>query len=313
MNKTLPIAGKNNILVACHAFADPDALGSLLALGSFLKKNGVNATLFAYGGVPSNLQFLVDAFTIRTEREGLNISNYDLIIVVDSGVFSLTRLPKAPAGVEVVNIDHHPDNAKFGTVNMVDPSYAATCELIYDIFKSLGHRPDGFEATALLAGIMGDTGSFRHSNTTPRVLTAASELLSCGAKLSQISKNLFTGKTSDQLKAWSYVLEHTHFDAKARAVISAITAEDIEFLGVDDEAFEGIVEILNTFPGADYAAFLRQRGPEIKVSLRSENYKNTNVQELAKKFGGGGHDVAAGFTIPGKLVREDELVYILPE
>src|SRR5690606_33401644 len=106
--------------------------------------------------------------------------------------------------------------------------------------------------------------------------------------------------------------ERAEYDAKSGAIVSALTQEDIDNLDVSDDAFSGIVEILNTFPEAKYAALVRQRGDEIKFSLRSEHYKGVDVSEIASRYGGGGHKLAAGFSVKGKLKRDNRSVYIEP-
>ena len=167
-------------------------------------------------------------------------------------------------------------------------------------------------ATSNLTDLMCDTGSFLLANTNSQTMRVAGEILLKGARRSAVAHNLFAGKTPGQLKAWSYVLEKATFDKNSRAIISALTHDDIKELGVDDEAYEGIVEILNTFPEASFAAFVRQRNGEVKFSLRSEEYKGVDVSALARKFGGGGHKLSAGFTIQGRLKRDNGNIYIEP-
>ena len=307
-----PWEKSRNILLTTHAFPDADALGSMLALGRFLEKLGKETTFVISSDVPKSLLFLTRDKTVFTPQT-LPLGTFDLAIVLDCADKELTRLPKSMwQNVRLVaNIDHHPDNTRFGDYNLVDSNYSATAEIIYKIITNSGSSIDGFQATAMFAGLVGDTGSFRHSNAGSKVFNIAGELLSLGANFRLISKYLFTSKDSKQLKAWAYIIANAKYVETFRAFVSGITGEEINALDVNDDEFAGIVEILDTVPEANFSVFLRQRGDEVKVSLRSEHYKGVDVSALASRFGGGGHKLAAGFSIPGKLVKKDSDWYIL--
>ncbi len=312
--KPFPWEDKKNILITAHAFVDPDALGSILTMASFLAKLGKNVTLVAVGGIPRNLRFLAGDLEVLPDLPKEQARTFDLIIVLDCADQGLPDLPDllGANGPPILNMDHHLKNSLFGKFNWVDTDYAAVALMIYDLLKEAGHKIDAFEATAMLAGIMADTGSFRHSNTTAKVLKAGGDLLLKGAAISSVVKYLFAGKTAGQLRAWSYVLELAQLDRVTGALISALTEEDIKRLDVDDTAYQGIVEIMNTFPGAKFSAFVMQRGDEVKFSFRSEEYKGVDVSEIARRLGGGGHKLAAGATMAGRLKRENGNIYIEP-
>lgn len=314
LNKPFPWEKAKRILVTTHAFVDPDALGSVLAMGSFFNTKNKDVDLVVSGGVPKNLDFLLGEQKITSNLDK-SFDRFDLVLVLDCGDAALTQIPELfynKVDVPVVNIDHHQDNRGFGDFNFTSAKYASTTQVLYEIFKIENHEINSYEATALLAGIMGDTGSFRHANTGAEVLEIAGNLLTKGASFSRIVKNLFAGKTVGQLKAWSYALEKASLDKKTGALVSAMTQKDLEKLDVVESDFEGVVDILNTFPEAKFAAFVRQRGDTVKFSLRSEEYKGTDVSKLAQKFGGGGHKLSAGFTIQGQLKRDNDNIYIKP-
>ena len=314
LNKPFPWQKANNILVTTHAFVDPDALGSILTMGGYLKSLGKQAALLARGGVPRNLRFLCEEEEVLSELPQ-PLHTFDLAVVLDCGAPELPNIPGLAGPnpkIEIVNIDHHFDNTGFGRHNWVAPDFSSVAEMLFELLENEGYRISALKATALLAGIMGDTGAFRHASTRPQTLITAAKLLQLAANLSGVVRHLFAGKTMGQLKAWSYILEKANLDENTGALISALTAEDMAELDVDDNAYEGIVDIMNTFPGAKYAAFVRQRGGQVKFSLRSEEYKGMNVSELAQKFGGGGHKLAAGFTLPGRLRRQNGDIYIEP-
>ena len=303
---------KNRVLITTHAFADADALGSVLALASHLRSRGLETILLVREGAPKTLRFLLGE-NEAVAPNSLKDHEFDLVVVLDCASSSLTGLDGIGDYKDsLVNIDHHPDNTFFGAQNLVDTTAASTAEIIYEIIKQDGRTPTSFESTSLLAGLAGDTGSFKHINATSKTLKMAGELMLHGANLSDIVKNIFKLNDSSQLKAWSHVIEVSKFDEEKNIIMAAITEEEMRALGIDEDAFTGVVEVLSTFHKASYSAFFRQRGEEVKVSLRSESFKNFNVSNLAAKFGGGGHKLAAGFSIPGKLIKKDGEPYIIP-
>jgi phosphoesterase RecJ-like protein len=298
----LHVERAEKILVTTHAFVDPDALGSLMALVYVLQQQGKDVTPLVFGDVLPEFNFLLgDTKLINTLEEP--IESFDLIIVLDCGDLKLSNRPELDGvAAPLVNIDHHPTNPRYGTYCIVEPEASSTAEILYKIFVANDWHIDAPQATNLLAGIMGDTGSFQHSNTTADTLAIAGRLLACGADLGAIVQNFFT-RTSHQIRALSLALENAYFDKENKVIISGVTAEDREAGDFGDGAFPGAIDLLNTCSEATYAAFFKQKGSDVTVSLRSEESKNFNVAELAEKFGGGGHVLAAGFRIKGVLER----------
>jgi phosphoesterase RecJ-like protein len=145
------------------------------------------------------------------------------------------------------------------------------------------------------------------SNTQASTFKAAGELLKKGAELSVIVKNTYKNKTPRDLTAWGKAFKNTYFDEQSKIIYAVMTEEDIKKLdsNLPQNVFEGFVETLNTVPQAKFAMFLKQDGNIIKGSLRSETKKGVDVSEVARVFGGGGHKLAAGFSVAGKLVKDE--------
>jgi len=144
-----------------------------------------------------------------------------------------------------------------------------------------------------------------HSNTKSSTLKAAANLMRKGARPGKIVRHTSHSKNPAVLKAWGKALENSYFDANHKIIYAVMTEKDLaEFDNLPLAAFEGFVETLNTYPEARFALFLRQDGDSIKGSLRSDPYKNTDVAQIAKLFGGGGHKMAAGFSLAGKLTKD---------
>lgn len=302
--KTL-IDRSQNILLTMHERMDGDDGGSVLALGRQLENMGKQASYAIKKGVPPNLNFLPGSQKISDDINAED--NFDLVIMCGCG-------NKARCGSQniislksaVLNIDHHPDNSMFGDVNVVEHTKSSVAELVYDFFIFNNWPIDRDVATCLLTGIITDTGSFMHSNTQSSTLKVAAELMRKGALTDKIIKHTYKSKNAKILQAWGAALENSYYDKDNKIIYSVMTEKDLGNIGVlPQSAFEGFVETLNTVPEAKFAMFLRQDGEIIKGSLRSRSIKHADVSKIAKLFGGGGHKLAAGFSVMGKLAKDE--------
>ena len=295
----------NKILLTMHERMDGDDGGSLLALGSHLEKMGKNVSYAIKKGVPPSLIFLPGSEKIRDD-----IDTLDFNLLITFGCSAIDRCGNEKIinlKIKTLNIDHHPDNNNFGDVNVVDPKKSSVAELVYDFFLFNKWTISKDVATCLLTGIITDTGSFMHSNTQSSTLTAAAELMSKGARVNKITKHTFKNKSLRVLKAWGKAMENSYYDEKHKIIYSVMTDKDLEeFEKLPQGSFEGFTETLNTLPEAKFAMFLRQDGNLIKGSLRSDTFKNIDVSKIAHVFGGGGHKLAAGFSVAGKLMKDEQ-------
>ncbi len=279
-----------------------------MAMAIQLKKLGKNIACSIKKGVPPSLAFLPES---RLIMDDIETDSFDLLITFGcsslkrTGSTNIQNLKTTNPKLKTLNIDHHPDNENFGDVNVVDSEKSSVAELVYELFKFYKWPVDKNIATCLLTGIITDTGRFMHSNTQGSTLKTAAELMEKGALTNQIIKHAYKNKQTSGFKAWAKALKNARFDKKNKMVISVISEEDQKELGnLPGGVFDGVVETLNTIPEAKFSLFIRQDGEVIKGSLRSDTYKNTDVQKIAKLFGGGGHKLASAFTIPGKLVKD---------
>ncbi len=292
------------ILLSMHERMDGDDGGSLLAFTHFLESQDKQVTAVIKYGVPEALKFLPGSGKIQDSVPQPN--NYDLLITFGcsnkerSGLDEIVSLD-----IPSINIDHHPDNTFFGKVNLVDKTKSSVAELVYDFFNFCQWPITQDIAACLLTGIITDTGSFMHANTQSSTLMAAADLMHKGARTNKITRHTFKNKKPQVLKAWARAMENSRFDPSSRIISAAITEEDLLDLGeLPKSAFEGFVETLNTMPEARFALFIRQDGAVIKGSLRSDTHKDVDVSKIARLFGGGGHKLAAGFSLNGKISRK---------
>lgn len=243
---------------------------------------------------------------------------FDLIIVLDSP--DLDRLGPLYDGqsslfyeTPVVNIDHHSGNDFFGKINWVDLTATSTAEILVSLIESLARENpliDEDIATALLTGIITDTGSFQNANTSPKSLTVAAQLVAAGGRQQEIIRHIFKTKPLTTLKLWGKILESVKQDLPHRFIWAKVSRRDFEDTGATETETSGVVdELLKSAPDIDFVLLLSEKNGQLDGSLRSVA-PGVDVGKIAGLFGGGGHEAAAGFQIPGAglIVNEDEIV-----
>lgn len=299
------IKKSKNIFLTTHEGTDGDDLGSLLAVKFVLARLGKQLTIGIIGGVPENLYFLPGTEDVSARFED---KNYDLVITFGCNQLNRTGFDELTAiSCPIINFDHHPDNSNFGLVNVVDPDSAAVAELVYNFFKFEEVDIDKSIATCLLTGIFTDTGGFKHANTSARALETAAALMKKGARIEKIAQSTMAKRKPATVRAWAKGLENTRFDPEKKMVFAVLSEEDFKNADASADDLEGFVEMLNNIPQAKFALLLRQDGDVVKGSLRSENHKGVDVSKIAKTLGGGGHKLASGFKVKGKLVRDNDV------
>jgi len=305
---TLNYAIKNSddILIFAHSRPDGDTSGASLALKEYLGNLGKNSAITCFDPIPSHFKIMTpETFT---SPDLLDLKKYKLIIAADSIDRGFNKIKNQFEENQVTALlDHHPDISTSGDINIIDPSYSSVCEIVYDFFVFNKISLSRNMATFLLLGILSDTGAFQHSNTTPKVLAIASELLKKGASLSKIIESTFSNRKISTLKLWGKAFEKAKIDQKNGMIFTVLTKEEIADCGADNEDIAQVSGILNTVPGTKFALILSERDDGIiKGSLRSEEYKGVDVSHIAAQFGGGGHKLASGFELKGKIIETNK-------
>lgn len=233
--------------------------------------------------------------------------SFDLIMVLDTG--NLEHLgPLYDKNTElffntpVINIDHHASNTDFGQVNLVDVTASSTTEILFEYLKYLENKQSkklitADIATLLLGGIITDTGSFQHANTSPRAMESSAQLLDLGGRQQEIIKHIYKTKKLSTLKLWGIILSKVQVDPAHRMVWSTISKDDLQEAEADSGETEGIIDdLLTNAPGAEIIFLIKQNTDYVSVSLRSTS-NQVDVGQLSADNGGGGHVRAAGFKI----------------
>ncbi|MEX0649542.1 MAG: bifunctional oligoribonuclease/PAP phosphatase NrnA [Candidatus Andersenbacteria bacterium] len=311
-NIATAVSGAQSVLVAAHARPDGDALGSTLALFHTLSEQGKQVTMYIPDPAPDFFAFLPSIEQITHVKP--DTSAFDVFFIVDCTSAARAQLAEEVAAhPNVINIDHHRGNAEEGIINLIVPEAAATTYILFELFQSLGWPINKDVATSLLTGIFTDTGSFMHDSVTPDLLEIAAFLMKKGARLSHIAHETYQKKELPGLKIWGRVLSGITIDSKTETAVSVVTQQDLKECNATIDDLEGVVSMINTLPDTKLAMLLVQLGPGmIKGSLRSEPHKGVDVSKLAKRLGGGGHTLAAGFEIEGDIVRENDTWRVIP-
>lgn len=301
------IRNADRILLFAHTRPDGDTAGSVLALREHILSLGKSADIACFDPLPDYLAPFSSVIFIAPEK--LELEKYKLIIAADSVERGFEKIfDRIDHDNQVVAIiDHHPDITLEGDITIVDPTYSSVCEMVYEFF-SANHLPiDRETATFLMLGIVTDTGVLQHSNTTSHVLGIISDLMKKGAPMSKIINATFNNKKISTLKLWGRAFERARINQESGMISSVLTQQDIDEFGATTEDIAQVATILNTVPGTKFSLVLSERGDGIiKGSLRSEKYKGVNVSKLAAQFGGGGHELASGFELKGRIVETEE-------
>ena len=297
------LKGATDVAIACHVNPDGDAIGSLLAVSLGLRKLGAR-TWPTWGTSPATTPpayaFLPGADSLVQPEE---VPEGVVFVALDCG--AADRLGDLEAVAKsapvLVNVDHHPGNGNFGTHNVVVTSASSTAELAAYLLMDAGVEIDVGIATALYTGIVTDTGRFQYSNSTPETLRLAADLLELGVPAQEVAIEVFESAPYGFLKLTGRVLDRAVLFADERFVYSWVDRSDLDETGVAIDETEKLIDFIRATDVADVAAiFKEQAGGEYRVSLRSKG--PVSVGAIAREHGGGGHELAAGFTaqdVPG--------------
>ena len=294
------IAAADKLALACHVSPDGDALGSIIGLAHAASAAGKEVV--ASFGSPFELSeayaFLDLSALVPPEEFP---TDPEVMIALD--VAAVERLgeltePAGRAGTLVI-IDHHVTNEGFGDISIVDEQAAAAAQLAFYLIGELDWPLGERTATALLTGIVSDTGRFQYSSTDAEVFRVAAALLEAGARPEMVGQSLYESVPFGYLRASGAVLSRARLEEELSLVWSVLYEQDVSDAQVGPEDLDALIDDLRIAREAQVAALIKERAPGWKVSLRSRG--GVDVGAIAAAEGGGGHHNAAGFDTDGKL------------
>lgn len=308
---TQVLSGITKVLILTHVGPDGDALGSCFGLAHLLKKKKKRPVIALEEGVKGRFRFLVEnsEIPVITDPEQLNLRQFDAVFVLDtssvkrlgaySWIIDAANDPEAKKKFAVVNIDHHPDNTAFGTLNVLDSDAGSACQIVTELFSGQ-LKKNQQAAFALYTGIVSDSGSFRHGPDMRRIHEAAIILLKNKIDTCEIHDHLYAIETEKSLKLFARALQSLQIVKFGSAAVAymLLSQNDYQELKADITHSEGFISRMQLLEGAGLVVFFNEvKLGVVKVSLRSNEDYNTG--EFATKFGGGGHARAAGFIMEG--------------
>ena len=308
----------DKLIVVTHENPDGDALGSLIAMQDILTAQGRDSLMFIDESelpLPQEYRFFELSGLVQSPPEDLDERT---IVFLDCG--NLERNPAEAfrrPGAHIVNIDHHHDNTRFGTVNYVLPEASCTAEIVWDLMYGLGVQATVNIAEALYVGLITDTGRFMYENTGPRAHEMAADLIRHGVDVHEIYRRVYEGVPYGKLALLARGLAKVARYDGGRLTVTELDAQDFAQSGAEESYSEGVIDFLRAVEGTLVAALIRERisadgdngGRARKVSLRASDDR-VDVSAIARAQGGGGHRQAAGFSTS---MDWDEVVAFLRE
>jgi phosphoesterase RecJ-like protein len=291
----------DKLLLTTHENPDGDALGSLLAMHYILQQLGKDSVMY----------MSPDEFPLPWEYRSLTFEGLvgaapdDVaerrIVFLDCG--NIDRMPVdflKQEGLHVLNIDHHHDNTRFGTVNLVVGDASSTAEIVYGLAKELGAEITPPIADALYVALVTDTGRFMYENTTPAAHIMAAELIEAGVSPHDVYRRLYEDLPFSRLELLSRALSSVQRHDDGAITVAHLTKGDFESTGALETDSEGIVDHMRAVQGTAVAVLVRELLADERAGLRKVSLRATDgrvdVSQIARRMGGGGHRQAAGFT-----------------
>ena len=309
------LRGADKLVLVTHENPDGDALGSLVAMHGVLRALGKDSLMFMGADefpLPYEYRFFVlDGLVSEAPAD----MGERTVVFLDCG--NIDRNPAEVVkrdGARILNIDHHHDNTRFGTVDHVVEDASCTAEIVWDLMRALGVEPTPTIADALYVGLVTDTGRFMYENTGTRAHIMAAELIAAGVDVNAIYRRLYEDMPFSKLELLSRGLGNIRRYDDGRLAFTRLAREDFEEAGAEESYSEGIIDHLRSVQGTKVAAMARElldpgKAGRTKVSLRATDGE-VDVSVIARAGGGGGHRQAAGFTT---VLDADDLVAFLRE
>jgi len=289
------------LLLTSHENPDGDALGSLLGMREVLRALGKDVVMIISPGdlpLPHEYRHMPFADLVTAPPADLEER---VAVFLDCG--NIDRTPVGflrGEGVHILNIDHHHDNTRFGTVNLVDATASCTAEIVFNLARELGVEMTRAIAEPLYIGLVTDTGRFTYENTTAGCHQMAAELIEAGVEVHLVSRRLYENLPYARVLLLQHALANVYRFDEGALTATVLTMDDFEQAGAEETDSEGIVDVLRSVEGTKVAMLVRDRpdgeGDRMrKVSLRATD-GSVDVSRIARSLGGGGHRQAAGFS-----------------
>lgn len=301
----------DRFVLTTHENPDGDALGSLLATKLALDQLGKDTVMVLHGDAPLPAEYSFMPLSELQRRWPDDVAER-VLLALDCANESRIADPEVLGRVPLaIDVDHHHDNTRFGQINLIVPDASSTGEVLRDLFAELGVELNPDIAEALYIALVTDTGRFQYTNTTPKALRLAAELVEAGADVHRVFQGVYESVQFAKLKLIARALERAQVYEGGRIVVSYLLRTDFAEVGAAEPYSEGVIDYLRGVEGAYMAVLIREppreTGPTRRVSLRA-SVDEVDVSAIARKSGGGGHRQAAGFSSEASIEEITEFV-----
>ena len=286
------LAGGRRFVLSSHARPDGDSVGSQLALAHALRALGKTARIVNHDPPPGYL----DALPGVTDIEVADTvkGRFDAAVVLECGTLDRTEvggLDRQP----VINIDHHAGNGMYGAFNWFDPSAAACAEMVHDLIAALGVPLTPAIGAALYAGILTDTGSFRHANITPRTFETCRRVAACGVDVADLAAAIYQSSSLGKLRLTGRLLNEMRLEADGRIAVLHVDEALLRDTACPPDDMEGVINLPLAARRIEAVIMIRTLDGATRASFRSKGL--VDVRAVAAPLGGGGHRNASGCTL----------------
>jgi len=298
---------KEDFLISTHVRPDGDSMGSVLVLAEILDDYQKKYQILIDDCIPRKLNYLKGITRIQQYNPETAYQSFRNIITLDSS--DLDRIGRVSSLLEgnenIINIDHHPGNAHYGHINLVDAHKSSTVELVYPLVELSGIPWTPDLSTMIYTGILSDTGRFLFANTSSDALFICAEMVRHGANPSFISEMLYNRNTPETMRAYAKALSSLEFHLDDQ--VTCICLANDHFTHSDSIDTEGFVDTIAGIESVKASFFIMEKDDhEFRISFRSKG--EVDVNRIASIFGGGGHVRASGCQMKGSLQQVKEKI-----
>ncbi len=304
------VGNANRFLITTHVQADPDALGSEIALAEALRSLGKQTLILNPTPLSHNYTFIDTRKEVKHYQQGEPLPDVDAIFILD-----ISRWERLGALADVIRdsgkpkicMDHHPYTGGHADYHLVNVQACASAEIVYDLARFLSIVITPAIAEPLYTAILSDTGSFSFSNTSARSHQIAFELMDYGLPCRLIFENLYQNHSAERLKFMGKVLSTLRLDCDQKLAWITIPHQMLTENNIHPDDVEGFVDMARNCKGVILSVLFLEVVPnDVKISLRAKG--NFNASQLASTFGGGGHNHASGIRLLGALPQIEQTV-----
>ncbi len=288
-----------HIIVMSHISPDGDGTGASYAFAKYLQSLGKQVYVVHEDSIPMNLSLIKrDMFITYEAFKALDTADYKCVIALDTGERKLLgeRLALFDAAKLTINIDHHVTNREYADINLVDREASSVGEIVYDMLSAYEYPMDVDDATAIHISLSSDTGSFKYSNTSAKVMRIAADLIDIGINVDQINTELYQNQPYGKVKLLLSIVDTLKLHESGKVATIYVTQQMIEQAEALAEDVDGAVEFVRNIQGVEVVGLFKElKEGVVKASLRSKH--DFDVSAVAATFGGGGHKKAAGYRV----------------